>query len=142
MGIKRDAADHWFSKCVRERTNYVCEVCLKPYDRSSTGLHCSHYFGRANKSVRWHGDNAFAHCYGCHQKMGSNPHDFTRWAEKILGQGRYDLLIERKNDINTAKQLLKDNKKGLIAKHYKQQHKKMCEQRSSGETQYIDFINY
>jgi len=142
MGIKRDAADHWFSKCVRERTDYTCEVCFKQYDRSSTGLHCSHYFGRANKSVRWHGDNAFAHCYGCHQKMSANPHDFSRWAERILGEGRYALLVERKNDTNTAKQLVKDNKAGLIAKHYKQQHELILDKRREGHSRYIDFENY
>ena len=142
MGIKRDAADNWFSKCVRERTNYTCEVCFKVYDRSSTGLHCSHYFGRANKSVRWHGDNAFAHCYGCHQRMSSNPHDFTYWAKLMLGDSRYEMLLDRKNDSNMAKQLVKDNKAGLIAKHYKEQHKILVEKRNDGETLYTDFESY
>ena len=142
MGIKRDAADSWFSKCVRERTNYTCEVCHKQYERSSTGLHCSHYHGRSNKSVRWHGDNAFAHCFGCHQKMGANPHEFQLWTENILGSGRYDLLTERKNDTNLGKQLHKDNKAGLIAKHYKEQHGIMSEKRADGETMYLDFEDY
>lgn len=142
MGIKRDPADNWFSKCVRERTDYTCEVCFKSYDRSSTGLHCSHYHGRANKSVRWHGDNAFAHCFGCHQKMGANPHEFQLWAEKTLGSGRYDILTERKNDINMAKQMFKDNKAGHIAKHYKKQHAILSEKRNNGETEYLEFDDY
>ncbi|HAI19363.1 MAG TPA: hypothetical protein DCM10_15825 [Xanthomarina gelatinilytica] len=142
MGIKRDAADSWFSKCVRERTNYTCEYCHKQYDRSSTGLHCSHYWGRASKSVRWAGDNAFSHCYSCHQKLSANPHDFTYWVNKMLGDTRYEALLDKKNDTSIGKQLLKDNKAGLIAKHYKEQHKILTEKRQQGETLYIDFIDY
>ena len=142
MAIKRSRTDHYFSLCVRERTNYTCEVCFKQYDRSSCGLHCSHYFGRANKSVRWHSDNAFAHCYGCHQKLGANPHDFAFWVQKMLGEGRYDLLVERKNDTSLAKDLVKDDKKGLIAKHYQTEYKLLRYMREQGETKYIDFTDY
>jgi len=142
MPLKRDRADHYFSLCVRERADYHCEVCFKQYDRSSTGLHCSHFFSRANKSVRWHKDNAFSHCYGCHQKLGSNPHDFTHWCQMILGDARYEMLIERKNDITLAKQLVKDNKAGHLAKHYNTQYKLLRYMREQGETGYIDFEDY
>ena len=140
--LKRSRSDHYFSQCVRERTNYTCEICHKQYDRSSMGLHCSHFFGRANKSVRWHSDNAFAHCYGCHVRMGSNPHDFTHWVQMTLGQGRYDLLVERKNDLNLAKQLVKDDKAGHSAKHFSQQLKALRAAREDGETSRIEFEDY
>tara|TARA_S200002703_G_scaffold6960_1_gene7427 strand:- start:1053 stop:1277 length:225 start_codon:yes stop_codon:yes gene_type:complete len=74
--------------------------------------------------------------------MSANPHDFSRWAERILGEGRYALLVERKNDTNTAKQLVKDNKAGLISKHYKQQHELILDKRREGHSRYIDFENY
>jgi len=140
--MKRDRADHYFSLCIRERTDYTCQVCHKAYPRNSTGLHCSHFFGRANKSVRWHTDNAFAHCYGCHLRMGANPHDFSSWAVKMLGQERYEILVERKNDISMAKQLFKDNKAGFVANHYKEQHKILLNLRNLGEIQYIEFEDY
>ena len=142
MGIKRDAADNWFSKCVRERTDYTCEVCFKQYDRSSTGLHASHFWGRGSKSTRWAGSNAFAHCYSCHQKLSANPHDFTHWVRMSLGETGYEMLLERKNDTNLGKQLVKDNKAGLIAKHYREQHKILIQKRQDGDTGYIDFIDY
>ena len=99
MGIKRDAADNWFSKCVRERANYTCEV-------------------------------------------SANPHDFTHWVTASLGEARYEWLMDRKNDTNMAKQLVKDNKAGLIAKHYKEQHKILVEKRQDGETLWTDFESY
>jgi hypothetical protein len=61
---------------------------------------------------------------------------------KMLGDTRYEALMDKKNDISIGKQLLKDNKAGLIAKHYKEQHKILTEKRQQGETLYIDFIDY
>ena len=142
MGIKRDAADNWFSKCVRERANYTCEVCHKQYDRSSTGLHASHFWGRSSKSTRWAGSNAFSHCYSCHQKLSANPHDFTHWVKMTLGETRYEMLLDQKNDINLGKQLVKDNKAGLIAKHYRKEHKILIQKRIDGQFGYIEFSDY
>jgi hypothetical protein len=50
--------------------------------------------------------------------------------------------MDRKNDTNMAKQLVKDNKAGLIAKHYKEQHKILVEKRQDGETLWTDFESY
>lgn len=58
-------------------------------------LHCSHYWGRSHKSVRWDFDNADAQCYGCHRFLGSNPALFDRWKLLRLGQKRMDLLEYR-----------------------------------------------
>ena len=60
----------------------------------------------------------------------------------MLGEVRYEALLEKKNDTSIGKQLLKDNKAGLIAKHYKEQHKILVEKRKEGETLYLDFIDY
>ena len=60
----------------------------------------------------------------------------------MLGEVRYEALLEKKNDISIGKQLLKDNKAGLIAQHYKEQHKILVEKRQEGETLYLDFSDY
>jgi len=60
----------------------------------------------------------------------------------MLGDSRYEMLLDRKNDSNMAKQLVKDNKAGLIAKHYKEQHKILVGKRNDGETLYTDFESY
>lgn len=142
MAIKTQPSDSWFSKCIRERQDYVCEMCHKQYDRSSTGLHCSHYHGRGNKSTRWDKDNCFSLCYSCHMYVGANPYEHTKFVENLLGNTRYQLLLDRKSSISLGKILVKDNKAGLIAKHYRQQLKEMKEKRANGEVGYIDFMNY
>jgi len=68
--------------------------------------------------------------------------NFSSWTEKTLGSGRYEILTERKNDINMAKQMFKDNKAGHIAKHYKKQHAILSEKRNNGETEYLEFEDY
>ena len=138
--MKRIAADTWFSKCVRLRTNYTCEGCGKVYDPSSMGLHCSHYFGRRAYSVRFDPDNAFAHCYGCHQRFGSNPDDFHHWALGCLGDGRIQILRERREDSNLAKDYRKNIKD--VSSHFRDEFRRMEGLRAEGETGRIEIEPY
>lgn len=140
MAIKVSKADAAFSRCVRERTNWACEACGNQYERGHRGLHCSHYFGRRAYGVRFDPDNCFSHCFGCHQKLGSNPHDFTEWATERLGEGCIELLIEKRNDISLAKAIKKALKD--VQKHYETQLKWMLEQRDNGEEGRIEFEGY
>ena len=123
MGIKRDEADRWFSKCIRLRHDWHCEHCGRQYDESSTGLHCAHIYGRANKSTRWDAGNCVSLDYGCHQRFTANPLDFHNWLHSYLGEGHMELLRERRN------QILKTNKalRAEIAAHYRQEFRRMTE---------------
>jgi len=125
MGIKVTPADSAFSKCVRALAGWCCEVCGTPYTPSDTGLHCSHFHGRANWGVRFDPDNAEAACYGCHAKLEGNPHEFTRRWEQKLGPYRYELLLERKRDTGLGKMYRKTKGKGDIAKHFREQLKRI-----------------
>ena len=140
--VKITPADSAFSKCVRERTDYTCEKCGKQYDRSSTGLHASHFHGRGHYSVRFDPDNVFSHCYSCHLNFGANPHDFTQWAIKQLGETRYEILLEKKNNTNIGKEIKRLAKKGEVAKHYREQHKSLVSLRDNGKTGRIEFIGF
>ena len=136
-GIKLNPADTAFSKCVRERTDYTCEVCGGQYEEGDRGLHCSHYFGRRAYSVRFDPANAFAHCFACHQRLGSNPDDFARWADGVLGSGRVQLLRERREDNSLGKTVKKNLKD--VAKHYREQLKIMKAKRADGAVGRIEF---
>ena len=93
MGIKRDKIDDLFSKCVRERASWTCEVCGKYYPEGNRqGLHCSHFYSRRYKGLRYHPLNAAAHCFACHQKLGGNPIDFNAWIEGHLGKVKTEAL--------------------------------------------------
>lgn len=119
--MKITPADSAFSKLIRARSGWRCEMCGTQYEENSQGLHCSHFHGRANWSVRFDPDNCEAACMGCHMKCEGNPHEFTdRWKAK-LGQGAYDILLERKNDIGLAKMYRRTKGKGEIAKHFRDQ---------------------
>ena len=134
MGIKITPADSWFSKCVRSRAGWRCEHCGKQYTQSDTGLHCSHFHGRGNWSLRFHPENASALCYGCHTFMGANPHEHQRFFKERLGEGMYQILLDLKRDTGLAKMYRKTKGKGEISSFFKRQF----EEFEAGERQEIE----
>lgn len=137
--MKIDVRDEWFAKCVKERAEWTCERCGKYYPEGHRrGLDCSHYFGRRSRSTRWHPDNAFAHCRGCHQYLGSNPLYFTQWVRDQLGDERHDWLMRRHH--KPQKYTKADLRE--IARHYRTEHKRMYDERMNGVTGYLEFVSY
>lgn len=107
--MKRDPADIAFSKLVRLRAHYRCECCGKQYGPSNTGLHCSHFYGRRSRATRWHALNAAAHCYGCHQRLGSNPVVFAEWIDGHIGsEANADLRLLHSLPVKLSKKDLAD----------------------------------
>lgn len=119
--IKITPADSAFSKCVRYRAGWACERCGAQHDSSSTGLHCSHFFGRANWSVRFHPDNARSLCHGCHSWLSGNPYEHCEWIKGQIGEGRLQMLLEARNDTSLGKLYRKTKGKGDIAKWFRDQ---------------------
>ncbi len=128
MKIKRNKIDILFSKLVRQRDDWTCTACGKYYPEGRRqGLHCSHIFSRRHTATRWSFDNAVAHCFACHQRLGENPVDFTRWAEDRFGKGFIELLREKAHSVC---KMTKAEKEELY------QHLKQCEK----EGKYDDYI--
>jgi len=146
--IKKLDPDYFFSLCVRERAGWTCQACGKHYEPwtnkdgypANPGLHCSHYIGRANYSVRFDPYDADAHCYGCHAKFEGNPHIFKAWKESQLGQELYDILIEKSNNVMLGKQARREKQE--IAEHYKHEFEIMQTFRSKGMEGRINFRGY
>jgi hypothetical protein len=139
-GIKRTSADAAFSNCVRERSNWTCERCGAEHPAPTTALHCSHFFGRGNWSVRHDPDNADALCHGCHRYFTANPADYFNWKVKKIGLVRLGILEEKKDNPAFAKQARREEKE--MAEHYIDQLAIMCRLRYAGETGWLDFIGY
>jgi len=138
MGIKVNPADQAFSKCVRAANAYTCYKCDVQYDRSSSGLHCSHNFSRRHRTIRWCKENALPLCFGCHQWFGGNPADSGQWLEQEIGEGAIQVLREKRDSkVKVSKLEEKD-----IAKHYREQLKAIEKKRDSGQTGYIDFESW
>lgn len=134
-GIKRTPADAAFSDCIRERANWTCELCGRYYPEGSRmGLHCSHFIGRRNTSTRWEPMNAMALCYGCHSKVGGDPHHHTEIFQERLGD-LYEILLEKKRMIVPKC----DRDLRAIAKHFRLQLQEMQKKRANGETGRIEF---
>ena len=139
MTMKIKPEDKWFSRCVRERANWICECCGKAYEENSQGLHCSHFFSRRHKATRWSPINAAAHCFSCHQRLGGNPIEFADWIatylDKHYGPLAYPTLIEQKNSI------IKITKKDMqeIAIHYQGQYHWLKKLRAEGDNGRIEF---
>lgn len=136
--MKHSPADAAFSKCVRERNDWICERCGKQYEKGSMGLHCSHIYSRRHRTIRWAGDNAQALCFSCHQWYGGNPADSGLWLQDLLGEGHIAILREKRDSmVKVPKTEEKD-----IAKHYREQLRILEQQRAEGETGRIEFESY
>lgn len=138
MGVKLKPADTWFSKCVRESQDYMCEKCGAQHDRSSKGLHCSHVFSRRHRTIRWCKDNAQSLCASCHQWYGGNPVESGKWFEDLVGEAFVEMLVEKKN--NKVKVSKIEEKE--IAAHYRSQHKSLVERRGAGDVGVLDFESW
>ena len=138
--IKRTPADKWFSDCIRERAEWRCERCGTQYHPPTKALHCSHFHGRGNWSVRFDPDNAAAHCMGCHLWFEGRPAEHQSWMRDRLGETRMDELQARANDARIGRQARKQVK--AIAAHYRAEHARMMALRGAGFTGYMEFVGY
>lgn len=133
-GVKRTPADIAFSDCIRERDNWTCQACGKYYPEGQRmGIECSHFHSRGNWSIRFHPLNAEALCTYCHFHHGG-----TRLPQ-VRTEFEQELLLDMKNDLNLGKMYKKTKGKGDIAKHYREEFKRMQKLRAEGVTGRIEF---
>lgn len=123
--IKITPADKWFSKCIRVRAGWTCQRCGTNHAHNTRALDCSHFIGRGNWSVRFDPDNAIALCTACHFRLGGNPVEHKAFIRDLLGETRYDLLVERSEDRARGRDYRKTKGKGAISAHYKDQFEKL-----------------
>jgi len=133
--VKVGTLDTIFSKCIRERADWICEYedceyCGNHSFRNNPGgLHNSHYKGRRGRITRWDQDNCWSLCNKQHEHMGDNPDEHTAWVRGQLGDIRFDELVLRAN--GHRKYTPFDRYEMNV--HYKAQLVKMQKQRMKGE---------
>lgn len=94
-----------FSRFIRERDNFTCQRCGTQHTPNSTGLHASHFIGRANRSTRWDPQNVDAMCNGCHQYLETHKATTYRaWKQDQLGEQAFLDLIRRSQQIKKWKE--------------------------------------
>lgn len=142
-GIKTDKYDQIFSLYIRCRDRFTCTRCggrYRPpktleklnkslFDRLNNpafgdpmGLHCSHFWGRVNKSVRYEPLNADSHCFACHMYLSGNPHEFVEWKKRLL-EARYGRIVP----------FGKKTKDGISPFEYLEQQKNQIKQYKKGK---------
>ena len=132
--IKVTPADKYFGFCIKERVNWTCEKCNKYFPEGGRqGLDTSHGFGRGNWEIRFDPLNAMALCYGCHTHYGG---------VQQLDDKTRDILYEKMQDRDLGREARRTKGKGEIAKHYREELKRMKELRADGETGRIEFVGY
>ena len=136
--LKINSADRWFSLCVRERAENLCERCGSFPEKG--GLHNSHYYGRRKQSVRYSGLNCASLCYGCHQYFTSHPEEHRQWFKKKIGEEAFDILTEMANDTSRGKVIKKSLRE--VAKHYASQLGEMREKRGYGIRGRMEFMDF
>ena len=105
--IKLGTYDRKWSKVVRLRDNYTCQVCGL-YDTHYVSAH--HFIGRTNKRLRFEPLNGISLC-AKHHTFNNNfsahrtPKDFKRW---FLDRFKY--LKKRENEKMTERQAVKEFK--------------------------------
>lgn len=137
--VKRTTVDAHFSDCVRMRNDYTCENCqiyIPESDRNN--CHCAHIIGRKHKSTRHDPDNALCLCSSCHGVFTDDPLMFARFVDRLLGEGMYEILQEKKNRIMKSYKGEEKEK----AKHYLNEKKRMLKLRASGVQGRIEFTGF
>ena len=139
MAIKIHSSDKWFSLCIRERADNICEKCGKDY-KGNRGLQNAHFESRGNYALRYDPINCFSLCYFCHQQLDGSPIRFTEFYIQKRGQTAYDVLVEKSHDIMLGKSNRRN--KDEIAEYYHDVYLSMLLKRSMGITGWLEFVGY
>ena len=97
MKIRISALDALFSRYIRTRAGWRCEVCGKSYLPPTQGLHCAHIFSRGKKSIRFDPDNAIALCFSCHRWADQHQTEKEKSHWDRIGTRRFNALLLRGN---------------------------------------------
>ena len=89
----------------------------------------SHFYGRRHRGLRWEPLNCTCLCHTCHMAFTEDPMSHVQWFTQRSGEGVMEILRDKRNAIY---KLAKGEEKE-IAKHYREEIKRIQEQRENGE---------
>ena len=95
--MKLDPLDKIFSTFIRQRAMSRVGGCERCLAQKSTykQLQCSHFHGRARRSVRWDEMNCAGLCAGCHMYLSAHPLEHVEWFKNFIGEEEFNLLSGR-----------------------------------------------
>ena len=90
----RNKLDKLVKQIVRKRKK--CQHCGRS---RGIQLQTAHIFSRKYLGLRWNLDNVLLLCASCHFWAHSNTILFAEWVKEYLGEEKYQLLKEARNQI-------------------------------------------
>lgn len=141
--VHKDTIDKNFRDALKESYDYICQYpdcpwCQNVELRYVGGAECAHGHSRKYLGGRWHPDNCLCLCHHSHAYVDT--HEAEKWAlwRKILGDGRYDMLVERMRGIFKYPQW----QRAEISKHYLEEKKRIQALRREGVQGVIELVAY
>lgn len=116
MRIKIDKADREFGFFIKARDHWMCQRCGAQHEEGSSGIHCSHFWGRGKENTRFDEENCDSICFGCHNFFHAHPEEHRRWKLKQLGEKGFRDLEIRAHMIGSR------SNRGVIYIYYKKQN--------------------
>ena len=139
MAVKRYPEDKAFSEAIRESYDYTCAKCSTNYRHQPGYMDCAHVHTRLHRATRWNSDyGAVALCKPCHQRFTKFPLEWADFLRKDFGDDWYEAAKQKSWSI--AKYTKAEKKE--IAKHYREESKRIQFLRSQGEQGYIRLVSY
>lgn len=147
--IKRTGLDGAFSDVIRWSYDWRCQF-LQPIDgrliqcekhwpeTSGADAHCSHFISRKIHATRWFPDNAVLLCAPHHAEVTQRGYLNTELMLRILGEVRAAELKQRSYKIVRYR----DHDKREMAKHYREETRRIMALRANGETGYIPIVPF
>ena len=139
MGVKRYPEDIAFSNTIRESYDYECCHCGENHRHNPGFIHCAHVHTRKHRSTRWCPTyGAVALCARCHRRFTDYPVEWAEFLRGYLGDSNYD---EAKRKAWEVRKFTKAERKE-IAKHYREELKRIESLRAGGQRGHIPVIGY
>lgn len=139
--MKRDKYDAIFSDCIRIRENQCerCELQFPDFPQvRDKNFQCSHFISRGHASTRFHPNNCFALCGGCHLILGRDPAEHYEFVLGKLGPVLLDDLRAKKH--KPCRRRKADMAK-LLA-HYKDEFERLNRLRREGNEGRLEFEGF
>jgi hypothetical protein len=112
---------------------------MRPFpERKGRDAQAAHFFSRKYLSTRYFPDNCCLLCASCHAITTDDHHEHVSLFKRLLGETRYDWLIQRKQQIVRYREA----DKKAIREHFRAQIEHMRIRRLKGDVGVLELVSY
>ena len=120
--LKRNHADVWFSRFIRQRDHGQCYTCSNKNDPKK--MQCGHFVPRQYISTRYSEINNHCQCYACNMLYNGQPDVYAIHLKKDYGSD----IVENLNSMRSRIEIGTDYQK--IGDEYKAKYETLIKQES------------